>query len=100
MSFLLNQQASGKCTHGGNAKPIIGNPRVKVAGQSALTTQSLFVVTGCGVHPPCVLAGFPSGAARVKIMGVPALLDSSQGKNLPNGAKTSIKQTQTRVKGQ
>ena len=105
MAYLLNESATGTCSHGGNAKPIAGNPRVKVAGSPVLTVMSQLSIAGCPNNPtgtsplPCVIAMFASGATRVKVMGMPVLLDSSSPTNLPTGASTTITEPQTRVKG-
>jgi hypothetical protein len=104
MGYLLNESATGTCAHGGNARPIAGNPRVKIAGSAVLTVASQLSIAGCpnvvGTSPvPCVIAMFASGATRVKVMGMPVLLDSSSPSNLPTGASTTITEPQTRVKG-
>lgn len=104
MAYLLNEDATGTCSHGGNAKPIVGNPRVKVAGKPVLTVMSQLQISGCpnnvsGSPLPCVLAVFASGATRVKVMGLPVLLDSSSPSNLPTGASTTITEPQKKVKG-
>jgi hypothetical protein len=104
MAFLLNQQATGLCSHGGSATPILGNPRVKVGGAAVLTVSTQFAVSGCpnvvGTAPfPCVLATFAQGAARVKVMGQPVLLDSASAQNVPTGATLTIINPQARVKG-
>jgi len=104
MPYLLNQQATGQCSHAGTAKPIAGNPRVKLGGQPVLTVAAPLAITGCpnvvGTAPfPCVLALYASGATRVKVMGQPVLLDTSVPTNTPTGVSTKITQTQTRVKG-
>jgi hypothetical protein len=106
MGHLLNQGASGTCSHGGNATPIVGNPRVKVRGVSVLTVMSQLSHAGCpnnpsGVSPlPCTIAMYTTGASRVKVMNAAMLLDSSTPTNVPTGASTTITQTQTGVKGQ
>jgi len=104
MAFLLHQQARGQCSHGASASPIAGNPRVKLGGQPVLTTASVFAIKSCpnmlgSVKFPCVIGVSPTGAARVKVMGFPVLLDSGKPRNLPTGATTTIAKTQTRVKG-
>lgn len=104
MGYLLDENAAGTCTHGGNARPIAGAPRVKIAGRPVLTVMSQLVIAGCpnqiGTAPaPCVLAVFASGATRVKVMGAPVLLDTSAPTNLPTGASTTIIEPQQRVKG-
>lgn len=106
MAYLLTKGATGTCSHGGNATPIAGNPRVKVAGSAVLTMASQFSIAACpnnpsGVSPlPCVIAMFTSAANRVKVMNMPVLLSSSSTTNLPTGASTKITEPQTRVKGQ
>jgi hypothetical protein len=104
MAFLLHDKATGKCSHGGSAKPLIGNPRVKLGGQPVLVVASPFVISGCPnvvgtLNFPCILGVFAKGATRVKVMGLPVLLDSSKPTNLPTGASTTITSTQARVKG-
>lgn len=104
MGFLLHLQATGECSHHAPAKPILGNPRVRLGGQPVLTEVSPFSITGCpnragSVPFPCLIGLFARGATRVKVMGLPVLLDSSQPFNLPTGAKTTINTTQSRVKG-
>lgn len=105
MGYLLNQDATGTCSHGGEATPITGNPRVKVGGAPVLTVASQLSIAGCpnnptGVSPlPCVIAMYTAGATRVKVMDTPVLLDSSESTNLPTGASTTITKTQARVKG-
>ena len=104
MAFLLHDKATGKCSHGASARPLIGNPRVKLGGQPVLTTASPFVVASCpnmvgSAKFPCVLGVFARGAARVKVMGLPVLLDTSTATNIPTAVSTKITSTQSRVKG-
>jgi hypothetical protein len=104
MAFLLHQQARGECSHHATAAPIAGNPRVKLGGQPVLTTLSQLAITACpnklGSSPfPCLVAVYAAGATRVKVMGAPVLLDTSKPTNLPTAATTTIKTTQSRVKG-
>lgn len=105
MGYLLNQDAAGTCSHGDNAKPVGGNPCVKVGGAPVLTVVSQLSHAGCpnnpsGVSPvPCAIAMYAVGASRVKVRGMAVLLDSSSSTNIPTGASTTITSTQTRVKG-
>jgi len=105
MGHLLHQSASGICSHGGSARPIAGNPRVAVGGISALTVLSQLSHAGCpnnpsGVSPlPCVIAMYPVGAQRVKVMNTAMLIHSSTSTNIPTAASTTITSTQMRVKG-
>jgi hypothetical protein len=105
MAYLLDEKATGTCPHGGNAKPIAGNPRVKVDGSPVLTMISQMSISGCTNNPsgtaviPCTIAMFTSAATRVKVMGMPVLLDSSKTTNIPTGAATTVSEPQQRVKG-
>lgn len=104
MPFLLDKNTVAQCTHGGSAQPLAGNPRVKIDGAPVLTVATQLAVSGCpnvaGTSPfPCVLGAFAAGATRVKVMGMPVLLDSSQAINTPTGASVTIVNTQRRVKG-
>jgi hypothetical protein len=104
MAFLLHDKATGKCSHSGSAQALIGNPRVKLGGQPVLTVASPFVISGCPnvvgpVKFPCILGVFAKGATRVKVMGLPVLLDTSKPTNLPTGASITITSTQARVRG-
>ena len=105
MAYILNKAATGTCSHGGSASPTAGIPRVKLGGTEVLTVATQFTVSGCsnmlGQSPfPCVIGIVPVGATRVKVMGVPVLLDSGKPQNVPTGVATTIINTQMRVKGQ
>lgn len=105
MANLLHQSASGICSHGGNARPIIGNPRVRILGVPALTVLSQLSLAGCpnnpsGVSPlPCTIAMYTTGARRVKLMNAAMLLSFSMPTNIPTGASTTITRAQPRAKG-
>lgn len=104
MAFLLHDKATGKCAHGGSAKPVIGNPRVRLGGQPVLTVASPFAISSCPnmigtAKFPCVLGLVGKAATRVKVMGLPVLLDTSKPTNVPTGVSTTITGTQARVKG-
>lgn len=102
---LLHQGATVLCQHGAQAQPVVTNPRVKVDGKPVATQSSSYTIAGCsyvvGSAPsPCVSAQWSSAAKRVKVGGVPVLLQNSQAICTPNGTGLKITQTQTRVKGQ
>lgn len=104
MAYLLDKNATGQCTHGGGAQPLAGNPRVKLDGAPVLTVATQFAVSGCpnvvGNSPfPCVLGVFATGATRVKVMGMPVLLDTSQATNTPTGVTITLINSRQRVKG-
>ncbi len=48
--FLLNTASVVLCTYGGQAKPTVPNPRVKVMGQPITTLKAPYVVAGCVNH--------------------------------------------------
>jgi uncharacterized Zn-binding protein involved in type VI secretion len=104
MAFLLDQNTIAQCSHGGSAKPLAGNPRVKVGGAPVLTVATQFAVSGCpymvGNSPfPCVLATFAAGATRVKVAGAPVLLDASSATVTPTGVTLTLTPAQQRVQG-
>jgi len=103
--FLLHQGATVLCMHGGQAMPTAPNPRVKVSGQMVVTQPTVYTVAGCpfvtGSNPqPCLTAQFVTAATRVRVTGVPVLLQDSQAVCTPNGTGVNILATQPRVKGQ
>lgn len=103
--FLLNVSSTVICAHGGQAKPTAPNPRVRVMGQPVVTQGPPFAVAGCAnpVPPanvgPCVIGNWITAALRVKVMGLPVLLQSSQSICVPTGTPLSVILTQPRVRG-
>ena len=103
--FLLHQGATVLCSHGGQAQPIVVNPRVKVSGQPIVTQSSPYAVAGCSFPPPpaangpCVTAQWILGATRVRAGGMPVLLQDSLALCAPTGTPLTIVLTQMRVKG-
>ncbi|RLT44686.1 MAG: hypothetical protein DWI57_02740 [Chloroflexi bacterium] len=86
--YLLTMSCVVTCAHGGQAKAVAPNPRVKVMGTPVPMAAAPFVVAGCpmvipppaGPGPtPCITASFlpPTATARVKSMGQPLLCQSS-----------------------
>ena len=82
--FLYNVGTSAMCPHGGQVTAIASSPRVTLGGTPATTTADTFVVAGCafnvgGSPHPCVKVQWLVPAARVKIGGQPAVLQTSTG---------------------
>lgn len=105
MPFLLHQNATVLCMHGGQAQATAPNPRVLVGGQPVVTQLAPHTIAGCpfnvsGSPVPCVTAQWTTGATRVFAGGAPVLLQSSQAVCVPNGTGVNIVMTQTRVQGQ
>ena len=99
--FLLHVGAVVTCVHGGQATPIVPNPRVTVSGQPTVLMTGPYAVAGCPFVPPapgpCVTAQWVLGATRVTSNGQPLLLLDSQAICAPTGTPLLILGTQTRV---
>ena len=103
--FLVTAGTVVLCSHGGQAKSTMPNPRVKVMGQPVTTQPLPYVVSGCVNPPPpanvgpCIMATWLMGALRVRVMGQPVLLQNSKAICTPTGTPLRIIPTQMRVKG-
>lgn len=103
--FLLHQGATILCAHGGQARAMAPNPRVRVSGQATVTQISPYIVAGCpftiaGAPSPCTTARWTTAALRVRAGGMPMLLGDSKAICDPTGAPVIVTGTQTRVRGQ
>ena len=102
--FLVHLGATVTCMHGGQAMPTMPNPRVRVAGQPAVTAVAPYTVAACPfVSPapgPCVTAQWITMALRIRIQGQPAVLQDSQAICAPTGTGLLVLLTQLRVRGQ
>jgi hypothetical protein len=102
---LLHVGATVLCAHGGQAQPMVPNPRVTVNGMPTVTVASPYAVAGCAMPPPtagngpCVTAQFVTSALRVTSNGQPLLLMDSQAICAPTGTPLIIAVTQPRVTG-
>lgn len=103
MPFILTQGSTILCMHGGQAQATAPNPRVKCNGEMVVTQPSPHTVAGCpfttpgGTPMPCVTAQWTTAAVRVKVGGMPVLLQNSQAVCTPNGTGVNIVVTQVRV---
>lgn len=102
--YLLHLGATVMCAHGGQAQPMVTNPRVTVSGQPITTSPAPYAVAGCpfnvsGAPVPCVIGKWTSAATRVTSNGAPVLLLDSQAICIPNGTPLMICSTQVRVFG-
>jgi uncharacterized Zn-binding protein involved in type VI secretion len=103
--FLLTVGSTVLCAHGGQAKATVPNSRVQVMGQPITTLGPPYAVAGCANPPPpanigpCILGNWIMGATRVKAMGMPVLLQSSQAICVPTGTPLSVVFANIRVKG-
>ena len=103
--FLLTAGSQVRCAHGGQAKATVPNPRVKVMGQPVVTQGPPYAIAGCANPPPpanvgpCIIGNWVTGALRVKVMGMPVLLQNSIAICVPTGTPLTVVLTQPRVKG-
>lgn len=83
--LLFHVNAGCQCTHAGPATIIPSQARVLVSGQPVATMASQITVLGCaftlpGPKPqPCVTIKWLMPAARVLVMGQPAMVVPSPG---------------------
>lgn len=103
--FLLNVSSTVICAHGGQAKPTVPNPRVRVMGQPVATQGPPYAIAGCANPPPpanvgpCLLGNWIVASLRVKVMGLPVLLQDSVAICAPTGTPLIVTVTQPRVRG-
>lgn len=101
--FLLSVLSQVQCLHGGQAKPMVPNPRILVSGQPTVLVTSPYAVVGCTFPPPptangpCVTAQFMAGTVRVLSSGQPLLVQLSPSVCVPTGTPLLIIATQPRV---
>ena len=103
-AFLLHQGATVMCSHGGQAKPTMPNPRVSVSGMPIVTIAPPYVIAGCpfvppGGNGPCVTGQWLVGATRVFTNGQPVVLQSGPSICTPTGTPMLVVVTQSRVTG-
>lgn len=103
--YLLNVSSTVICAHGGQAKPTVPNPRVRVMGVSVTTLGPPYTIIGCANPPPpvnvgpCIVGNWVTAATRIKAMGMPVLLQSSQAICVPTGTPLTVLVANLRVKG-
>ncbi len=101
MAFLIQVGATVMCAHGGQATPLVPNPRVLLNGQPSLLISGQWVVAGCPLVPPplppCVTGQWLVGTVRVTSNGQPLVSQSGSGITLPNGTPMIPAVVQPRV---
>jgi hypothetical protein len=82
--FLYHVGAATMCPHGGQGTHITTNTRVLVSGQPVGTLADTTTIAGCpfvlppaGTPHPCLTVQWLTPAARVRVNGQPALLQTS-----------------------
>lgn len=78
---VITQQTTVMCGHGGTATQAPTQVRVKISGALAGVATDVYSVAGCALTgtgtPPCVVLQWLVPALRVKVQGIPLLLNSS-----------------------
>jgi uncharacterized Zn-binding protein involved in type VI secretion len=103
--LLLTTTTPLLCAHGGQARAAAPQPRVRAAGAPVLTQGAPLLVSGCtnvvppGTPAPCVTVQFITGAVRVRVNGLPALLQDGVSMCTPTGTPLTVVPLQTRVRG-
>ena len=101
--MLVQVGAQVLCAHGGQATPMVPNPRVTLSGAPSVLVTSPYVVAGCAFPPPpaangpCVTGQWLTGTTRVLSNGQPLLVQSSTSVCAPTGTPMTVVSTQTRV---
>jgi hypothetical protein len=101
--FLVQFGAQILCSHGGQATPMMPNPRVVLSGAPSLLISSPCVIAGCAFPPPpaangpCATGQWLSGTTRVLSNGQPLVVQSSQSICAPTGTPMLIVAPQVRV---
>jgi hypothetical protein len=103
---LLTTGSTVTCMHGGPARAVASNSKVKAGGMPVLVESDVHTVTGCSFtvgsrYSPCVRITWSAGSQQVSIVGTPVLIQSSVGKcfnaeGAPQGT-AKIVQTQGKV---
>lgn len=85
MPMLLNAASVVCCPHGAPCNHAPGQQRVLLSGTPALTALDVNAIVGCaftlpsGTPSPCVTVQWVGPSTRVKLMGQPALVQTSAG---------------------
>jgi hypothetical protein len=103
-SPLLTATTQLQCVHGGQATPLVSNPRVSIMQARLLTVVAACSVAGCSLPPPaggpCATATWGSPATRITASGLPLLLSTSVATTVPTGTTLLVVPTQARVMGE
>jgi hypothetical protein len=103
---ILTSSSTVTCPHGGQAQLPTSNSEALIDGAPALLQTDLHPIVGCPFVPgppsPCTAIRWVSASTRVKVRGVPVLLQNSVGlclsaAQVPQGTALVV-QTQQRAK--
>jgi|SRR5882672_6625146 len=101
--YVLHVGASVECKHHAPATPLLGSPRVRVAGKAAILQIVPYFINGCpfnvgGSASPCLIGIWTQCATRVTSLGQPLVLTDSESTSIVNGTPLNPTDTQTRVR--
>lgn len=97
-AYVLHENATILCKHGGTVRHQTTVSQVKVSGMKIVVQPNPHSVSGCPLDKPCVLANWTTAASRVKSFGQPVLYKSSQAICPAPSTGVNITATQQRVK--
>ena len=101
--LLVHVSAQVLCSHAGQAKPSVPNPRVTVGGQATVLLTTPYLISGCTFPPPpaangpCVTGQWLTGTTRVTSNGQPLVVNAGTSVCAPTGTPLIVAFTQTRV---
>ncbi len=100
--YLIQQGATVRCVHGGEAAATMPSPAVSLGDQPASVITDPWTVVGCpGVPPdgvpPCVTAEWTAGTTRVTSYGQPLVSEGGRAACTPAGTPLLPVVTQVRV---
>jgi hypothetical protein len=82
--FLYHVGVTASCAHAGQVSAIPSSARVRLGGQTAVTTADTFPIAGCSFNVsssphPCVTVQWLTPATRVRVGGQFVILQTSAG---------------------
>jgi hypothetical protein len=106
--YLYHVGVVAMCPHAGQVTAVSSNTRVLVSSQPVATASDTYTIAGCvfnisSAPHPCVTVRWLAPAARVKVNGQPAILQTSPGMTIagdqaPQGSPLIVT-GQVRVRG-
>jgi hypothetical protein len=94
---LVHIGLSVSCAHGGQATPVLPNPRVTVMGQATITVGApAYAVAGCPLNgaAPCASATWYTGTVRVRSLGLPLAIMTGTSACTPTASPLVVVATQ------
>ena len=98
--YAVQQGATVRCAHGGQAEPTLTSPRVWLGGAPAVALPPPWTVRNCTPPsgPACATATWTTGSVRVTSSGSPLVVDSGTASCVPTGVPLRVLDVQSRVR--